>query len=225
MYRRAYTRRPRRPADPPSFGPTRDPDYDARLVRPNRNDIPVPPFAPGLEWVGGEPADAERLTARGPLLVVFFEAGRAQWDRRACRSRRLGPPLRRRRADDRRRPQPALGPRPLAGGVPGGDRTPRPLLPRRLRRRLPRLARVRMQGLALALPLGPRRSPALVPLRRRRHRRDRGRNPRGAGGGRCRARAAGTGQRARWAWDRGREAERRGLPRRLARQLLGRRTG
>ncbi len=44
-------------------------------MRPNRNDIPVPPFAPGLEWAGGEPADAERLTARGPLLVVFFEAG------------------------------------------------------------------------------------------------------------------------------------------------------
>lgn len=46
-----------------------------RPVRPNRSDIPLPPFPPGLPWVGEEPAAAERLTARGPLLVHFFEAG------------------------------------------------------------------------------------------------------------------------------------------------------
>jgi hypothetical protein len=45
------------------------------LPAPHRTDIPVPPFPPGLPWVGAEPAAAERLTAKGPLLVVFFEAG------------------------------------------------------------------------------------------------------------------------------------------------------
>lgn len=49
--------------------------YDARFVRPHRSDIPLPPFPPGMFWVGDEPAAAERLTARGPLLVHFFEAG------------------------------------------------------------------------------------------------------------------------------------------------------
>ena len=44
-------------------------------LRPNRTDIPLPPFPPGLPWVGPEPPAAERLTAKGPLLVIFFEAG------------------------------------------------------------------------------------------------------------------------------------------------------
>jgi hypothetical protein len=44
-------------------------------LRPHRTDIPLPPFPPGLTWVGDEPPAAERLTAKGPLLVVFFEAG------------------------------------------------------------------------------------------------------------------------------------------------------
>jgi hypothetical protein len=44
-------------------------------VEPERSDIPVPPFPPGMSWVGGEPAAAERLTAKGPLLVLFFEVG------------------------------------------------------------------------------------------------------------------------------------------------------
>ncbi len=44
-------------------------------MRPHRNDIPVPPFPPGMEWVGAEPPAVERITARGPLLVLFFEAG------------------------------------------------------------------------------------------------------------------------------------------------------
>ena len=44
-------------------------------MRPNRNDIPLPPFPPGLTWTGTEPPAAERLTAKGPLLVHFFEAG------------------------------------------------------------------------------------------------------------------------------------------------------
>jgi len=44
-------------------------------VRPTRSDIPLPPFAPGLTWIGGEPPVSERLTARGPLLVHFFEIG------------------------------------------------------------------------------------------------------------------------------------------------------
>lgn len=49
--------------------------YDALSVRPRRSDIPLPPFPPGMLWVGPEPVAAERLTARGPLLVHFFEAG------------------------------------------------------------------------------------------------------------------------------------------------------
>lgn len=44
-------------------------------MEPDRSDIPVPPFPPGMRWVGGEPAAVERLTAKGPLLVLFFEAG------------------------------------------------------------------------------------------------------------------------------------------------------
>jgi hypothetical protein len=44
-------------------------------VRPEQQNIPVPPFPPGLVWRGPEPAAAERLTAKGPLLVHFFECG------------------------------------------------------------------------------------------------------------------------------------------------------
>ncbi len=44
-------------------------------MRPTRNDIPLPPFPPGLTWAGEEPPAAERLTAKGPLVVHFFEAG------------------------------------------------------------------------------------------------------------------------------------------------------
>jgi hypothetical protein len=46
-----------------------------RAIEPHRNDIPVPAFPPSLTWIGDEPAAAERLTARGPLLVLFFEVG------------------------------------------------------------------------------------------------------------------------------------------------------
>jgi hypothetical protein len=42
---------------------------------PGRDDIALPPFAPGVTWIGGEPPVGERLTARGPLLVHFFEVG------------------------------------------------------------------------------------------------------------------------------------------------------
>ncbi|MBA2523444.1 MAG: hypothetical protein H0V25_08950 [Solirubrobacterales bacterium] len=44
-------------------------------MRPTRPDIAVPPFPPGETWIGGEPPVAEQLTARGPLLVHFFEVG------------------------------------------------------------------------------------------------------------------------------------------------------
>jgi hypothetical protein len=37
-------------------------------------DIAVPPFAPGLAWVGAEPPPVERICARGPLLVHFIDA-------------------------------------------------------------------------------------------------------------------------------------------------------
>ena len=44
-------------------------------MRPGRADIPLPPLPPGVSWIGGDPESTERLTARGPLLVHFFEAG------------------------------------------------------------------------------------------------------------------------------------------------------
>jgi len=44
-------------------------------VLPGRDDIAIPPFPPGASWTGGEPPAGERLTARGPLLVHFFEVG------------------------------------------------------------------------------------------------------------------------------------------------------
>jgi hypothetical protein len=44
-------------------------------VRPSRPNIPLPPFPPGLTWIGGAEPVSERITARGPLLVHFFEVG------------------------------------------------------------------------------------------------------------------------------------------------------
>jgi len=44
-------------------------------MRPGRDDIALPPFPPTTGWIGDEPVAGERLTARGPLLVHFFEAG------------------------------------------------------------------------------------------------------------------------------------------------------
>jgi hypothetical protein len=37
-------------------------------------DIAVPPFPPGLSWMGAEPAPVDRVCARGPLLVHFIDA-------------------------------------------------------------------------------------------------------------------------------------------------------
>jgi hypothetical protein len=42
-------------------------------MRPDRATIAVPPFPPGIPWVGEEPPPAERITARGPLLVQFID--------------------------------------------------------------------------------------------------------------------------------------------------------
>jgi hypothetical protein len=43
-------------------------------VRPEVQDIAVPPFLPGTEWIGPEPPAVERVCARGPLLVQFLDA-------------------------------------------------------------------------------------------------------------------------------------------------------
>jgi len=42
-------------------------------VRPERDDIAIPPFPPGITWIGTEAPVAERITARAALLVHFFE--------------------------------------------------------------------------------------------------------------------------------------------------------
>jgi hypothetical protein len=42
-------------------------------MRPETLDIAIPPVRPGTRWIGDEPAEAERLTAAGPVLVNFFE--------------------------------------------------------------------------------------------------------------------------------------------------------
>lgn len=44
-------------------------------VKPSRQDVPLPPFPPGLSWLRGPEPVSERVTARGPLLVHFFEIG------------------------------------------------------------------------------------------------------------------------------------------------------
>ncbi|MCL4287463.1 MAG: hypothetical protein KJ006_07440, partial [Thermoleophilia bacterium] len=44
-------------------------------MRPQRDDIAIPSFPPGITWIGTEPPLSERLTARAALLVHFFELG------------------------------------------------------------------------------------------------------------------------------------------------------
>lgn len=44
-------------------------------MKPPRPDIAVPPLPPGARWIGDEPPAVERLAARGPVLVHFFDVG------------------------------------------------------------------------------------------------------------------------------------------------------
>lgn len=44
-------------------------------VRPGRSDIAIPPIPPGLSWIGADQPVSERLAAKGPVLVHFFEVG------------------------------------------------------------------------------------------------------------------------------------------------------
>jgi len=44
-------------------------------MRPERDNIAIPPFPPGIDWIGTEAPVSERLTARAALLVHFFELG------------------------------------------------------------------------------------------------------------------------------------------------------
>lgn len=43
-------------------------------MRPQAQNIAVPPFPPGTEWIGPAPGAVERICARGPLLVQFVDA-------------------------------------------------------------------------------------------------------------------------------------------------------
>jgi hypothetical protein len=61
-------------------------------MRPDRQDIAAPELPPRTRWLGGEPAPMSELTARGPVLVHFFDFAqmnsvralpyRTGWDRR-----------------------------------------------------------------------------------------------------------------------------------------------
>ena len=42
-------------------------------MRPEAQDIAVPPFPHGIPWVGSEPPPVERMAARGPVLVHFVD--------------------------------------------------------------------------------------------------------------------------------------------------------
>jgi len=42
-------------------------------MRPERHDIAAPQAPPGTRWRNGEPKDTSVLTARGPVLVHFFD--------------------------------------------------------------------------------------------------------------------------------------------------------
>jgi hypothetical protein len=44
-------------------------------MRPEHENIAIPPFPPGIAWIGTEAPISERLTARAALLVHFFELG------------------------------------------------------------------------------------------------------------------------------------------------------
>src|SRR3954447_17771703 len=48
--------------------------HDTGAVRPQAQNIAVPPFPPGTKWIGPEPRAVERICARGPLLVHFVDA-------------------------------------------------------------------------------------------------------------------------------------------------------
>lgn len=61
-------------------------------MRPEREDIAAPELPPGTRWLGGDPGQMSALTARGPVLVHFFDFAqlnsvralpyRTAWDRR-----------------------------------------------------------------------------------------------------------------------------------------------
>ena len=44
-------------------------------MRPPRPDIAVPPISAETDWIGEPPPKIERLTAKGPVLVHFVDAG------------------------------------------------------------------------------------------------------------------------------------------------------
>ena len=67
------------------MGPGRRPVYCPRVfpgprgsgilgaLRPPRADIAIPPFPAGTEWIGDQPGAVERIAARAPVLVHFFD--------------------------------------------------------------------------------------------------------------------------------------------------------
>ena len=154
----------------------------AGAVRPQAHDIAVPPFPPGTQWIGAEPGAVERICARGPLLVHFFDVAHLSSVRtlpyvRAWEERYRDLGLTVVGVNSPRFPFTAD-----AGKLAAALDAARGPLPRRRRLRLPDLARLRVRGLAVAVPLGRGRGAALVPLRRGRVRGHRGGDPGGAAG-------------------------------------------
>ena len=147
-------------------------------VRPQAHDIAVPPFPPGTEWVGAEPgagrADLRPRPAARPLRRRGAPVERPHPPVRG----RLGGALPRSRADRGRGQLAPLSVHGRRRQARRGADAARGRLPRRGRLRLPDLARLRMRGVAVAVPLGPRRGAALVSLRRGRVRGHRGRRSR-----------------------------------------------
>ena len=146
--------------------------YDRRML-PNRADIAAPPFPPRTTWVGAEPPAMERLTARGPVLVHFIEFAQLNSVRALPYTIAL---------DDRYRDagltvlgvhSPRFPFTAEAAALAHGAGAARREASRRGRPRLRHLARLRLRGVAIALPLGARGRSALVPLRGGRLRGDR----------------------------------------------------
>ena len=157
--------------------------YDPRPLRPERDNIAAPVLPPRLRWLNAErPPVLAELTAAGPGARPLLRLRPAQQRPRAALRRSPGTSATatrgwRRSASTR----PASSSPASAAALGAGARAARGRATRSPTTPLRGLARLRLRGLAVAVPLGPGRRAALVSLRRGRVRGDRGGDRRGAG--------------------------------------------